>query len=264
MSTLAKALCAMALGFTLFGTAQAADLAPVPAEPPPPVLTEGWRFQLTLYGWATAMDGDVGVRGLPPSDVNLSFADVLGDLDGALMSSLLATDGRWMLLADVILAKVSDSVNVGPFGGVVDFEQTQAILSGAVGYTLPLGIPNLQVGPTVGLRYNYLKAEIDFNPALLPGNFSTEGSKSWIDPTIGFALRYNFNERWFLNALGDVGGFGVGSDFTAQGFATIGYNWTETISTAVGYRVLYTDYEDGGFVYDMTQHGPFASIGIHF
>lgn len=64
--------------------------------------------------------------------------------------------------------------------------------------------------------------------------------------------------------IGDVGGFGVASKITAQGFATIGYNWTKTISTAIGYRAIYTDYEKDGFVYDTTQQGVFTSVGIHF
>jgi hypothetical protein len=44
--------------------------------------------------------------------------------------------------------------------------------------------------------------------------------------------------RWFVNALADIGGFGVGSEFTAQGLAPIGYKRTESLSTALGYRAI--------------------------
>jgi hypothetical protein len=67
-----------------------------------------------------------------------------------------------------------------------------------------------------------------------------------------------------VNALADIGGFGVGSKLTAQGFIAVGYNWTDTVSTAIGYRAIYTNYENDGFVYDTTMHGVFSSVGIHF
>jgi hypothetical protein len=245
-------------------TATAADLAQPPPEPQAPAYVNDWKFQLTLYGWATALDGDVGIRGLPPVDVDVSFADILDNLDGAIMGSFYASNGKWMVLTDLIWAKLSDSVDVGPFGGSVDFEQRQLIASAIVGYALPLGVPNLQLSATAGVRYNRLRAELDIDPALLPISISRKGTKNWIDPTVGLFLHYDINDRWFVNALGDVGGFGVGSDFTTQGFMSVGYMWTKSISTAIGYRAIYTNYDKNGFVYDTTQHGPFASLAVHF
>jgi hypothetical protein len=245
--------------------ASAADLAPAPAEPPAPVAyVNDWKFQLTLYGWALGLNGDVGIRGLPTTNVDVSFADVLDKLDGAVMGSFFASNGRFLLLSDLIWSKLSDNVNVGPFGGSVKYEQRQVIAQAAVGYTLPLGIQNLQLSATAGLRYNRLKAELELDPALLPIDVSREAAKNWIDPTVGLFMHYDINERWFINALADVGGFGVGSKITSQAFASVGYMWTKSISTAVGYRVIYTDYDKDGFVYDTTMHGPFASLAFHF
>ncbi|CAM5765627.1 hypothetical protein LMIY3S_01546 [Labrys miyagiensis] len=241
----------------------AADLVQ-PIVPPPLVITNEWKFQATLYGWATALNGKVGVRGLRPVNVNVSFSDILKNLDGAVMGSFYASNGKWMVLTDVIFAKLSDRVDVGPFGGSVKFEQKQAIVQGAVGYALPLGIPNLQLGPTVGVRYNYLDAKIEINPALIPVSAQRQGSKNWADPTIGLSMHYDINDRWFVNALADIGGFGVGSKLTSQGFVSLGYMWTKNVSTAIGYRVIYTDYKDGGFVYDTTQQGLFTSLAFHF
>ena len=243
--------------------ASAADLVQPQAEPPAPVsYVNDWKFQLTLYGWALSLNGDVGIRGLPTVDVDVSFSDILDNLDGAVMGSFFASNGRFVLLSDLIWSKLSDTVDVGPFGGSVNFDQRQLIAQAAAGYTLPLGIPNLQLSATAGLRYNRLKAEVDIDPALLPVSTSREGTKNWIDPTIGLFLHYDINDRWFINALADIGGFGVGSDITAQGFASLGYMWTQSISTAVGYRVIYTDYKKDGFVYDTTMQGPFASVAV--
>ena len=58
--------------------------------------------------------------------------------------------------------------------------------------------------------------------------------------------------------------FWGGLQLTAQGFLAVGYNWTETISTAIGYRAIYTDYDNDGFVYNTTMHGLFTSVAFHF
>jgi len=180
------------------------------------------------------------------------------------MGSFFATNGKLLLLTDLIWSKVSQNVNVGPFGGSIDYDQRQLIAQAALGCKLPLDVPGLQLSATAGVRYNRLKAELEIDPALLPISVSREGTKNWIDPTIGLFMHYEINDRWFVNALADVGGFGVGSDFTSQGFVSVGYMWTKSVSTAIGYRAIYTNYDKDGFVYDTTMHGPFASLAFHF
>ena len=145
-----------------------------------------------------------------------------------------------------------------------DYTQNQAIVQGLAGYKLPLGIPNLTLSPTVGFRYMYLDAKLGITPTGVPVTLSDGGSAQWIDPTVGLYGHYDITDKRFINALGDVGGFGVGSDLTWQAFGALGYNWTKTLSTSIGYRAIYEDYQDGGFVYDVTQQGVFAGLGIHF
>ena len=242
----------------------AADVG-VPVYKAPPPVEEGWTFQATGYAWASGVTGDMGVRYLPPVHTNVTAWDALKELDGAFMGSFLAKKGDWMFMTDLIWAKISDHATVGANGSQVDFTQTQITASGLVGYKLPLGLPeNVELSATVGFRYQRLKAELDFSPGLYPITISREGTEGWIDPTVGFSLHYAVNDKWFVNVIADVGGFGVGSKFTTQGFASVGYMWTPSISTALGYRVIYTDYVNDGFVYDITQHGVFTSIAYHF
>lgn len=241
----------------------AADVA-APAYKAPPV-EEGWSFQATGYAWASGVTGDMSVRYLPPVHTNVTAWDALQDLDGAVMGSLLAKKGDWMFMADLIWTQISDDATFGRNDARVGFTQTQITASGLVGYRLPLGLPdNVELSATAGFRYQHLTAELDFTPGLFPVTISREGSEGWIDPTVGLSLHYDVNDKWFVNVIADVGGFGVGSKFTTQGFVSVGYMWTPSISTALGYRVIYTDYENDGFVYDITQHGVFTSIAYHF
>ncbi len=93
---------------------------------------------------------------------------------------------------------------------------------------------------------------------------STSDSKQWVDPIIGARAQYNFNDRWFVAGNADIGGFGVSSDITWSLEATVGYNFTQKISAELGYRYMYTDYSDGGFVYDMAQAGIYTGVNIRF
>jgi len=256
-------LAATALAAIVPQTASAADIAQEPAPVVAPS-TNDWRFQATIYGWLTGLNGDVGVRGIGPAHVDLSASDVLSDFDGGLMASLAAENDQLLFISDFIFARVSDSGTIrnGAYG--FDFTQNQAIVQGLAGYKLPLGIPNLTLSPTVGFRYMYLDAKLGITPTGVPVTLSDGGSEQWIDPTVGLYGHYDITDKWFINALGDVGGFGVGSDLTWQAFGAVGYNWTKTLSTSLGYRAIYEDYENGGFVYNVTQQGVFAGLGIHF
>jgi hypothetical protein len=251
--------CLIALGI-LTSPAMAADVgAPLPPAPE----NESWRYQLTLYGWAAGVTGDVGVLGLPPSHINITPIDALKHLDGALMGSLAATNGDWTVITDLMWVSISAG-KTGARGNSIHLDQKQLTASALLGYGLPVYMPNLDLSATVGARYQHLKMGIDLDIPSEGFSRSAEGTKQWIDPTIGLIMHYDINDRWFVNALGDVGGFGVGSKFTAQAFGTVGYKWTEKVSTALGYRAIYTNYRKGGFVYDTTEHGIFSSLAFHF
>ena len=245
--------------------------SPVAVKAPAPVVTTSdWRFQATLYGWLTAIDGNVGVRDLPTSPVNASIGDVLDNFDGALMGSFMATNGKWLFLGDLVLAKLSHGQNVGLYGNSrLDAELDEVIATAAVGYWLPLGIRNVDIAVTGGLRYVDLSADLSLTPAMLPVTFSGSQSESWVDPTIGLVANWKIDEKWFVNAVADIGGFGVGSKLSSTGYLGVGYMWTPSLSTAIGYRYLYEDYESsngkgGSFRYNTTMHGPTVSLAWHF
>lgn len=247
--------------------ATAADPAPAVApisEPDAPADPSGWRFQATFYGWLSGLDGTMGVRNRTAA-VDLSPMDVIEDLDGALMAALLARHENWIVAADLMAAKTSsdDSFGNGRIYSGVDF--TQITVSGLAGYRLPVGTPGeFDLNGTVGFRYQHLKGNLTLTATQREVSFGRTGTEQWIDPTVGMLLQYQINEKWFVNALADIGGFGVGSDLTAQGLLTVGYMWTPQLSTSIGYRAIYTDYRNDGFVYDVTQHGVLVGLGYHF
>lgn len=253
---------------------QAADApaarAPVAGDPRPPTppSADPWQFQLTFYGWLSAIDGDVGVRRLPSVPVHASFVDLLTHLDGILPVAFLAKNGDWSLLFDFYWANLgTDSTLPGPAQLSVGLRQT--IASVAVGYRLPIGGADFDLSATAGFRYQRLSVDATLASLAPPLALAGSDVAGWLDPVFGLSLQYRIDEKWFINALADVGGFGLGSKLTSQGFVALGYNWTRDWSTAVGYRALYTDYQAvtgpaSNFRYVTTIHGPFVSLAYHF
>ncbi len=94
-----------------------------------------------------------------------------------------------------------------------------------------MNIQNMQLYATGGLRYQHYSVDLSIDPVFFPG-INRSGSQSWVDPIVGMALHYDINDRWFVDVMADVGGFGIASDITLQGTATVGYNWTDTISSS--------------------------------
>ncbi|ABS67661.1 hypothetical protein Xaut_2419 [Xanthobacter versatilis] len=274
---LAAACCAvLSLAIlSLAAPARAADLATAPApaatafSPPP---ESKWQFSAVLYGWATGINGNLGIRDLPTFPVDASFADILSHFDGAVMGSFLAKKDNWTLFADLFWSQLSASKSIDDGRGTqLDLSQRLLIVSGAAGYRLPIGGPGFDLSATAGFRYQRLTADTTLSSFGGILSVSETDVKDWLDPVFGLALQYRINEKWFLNALADVGGFGLpsSSKLTSQGLISVGYNWTEAWSTAIGYRALYTDYESvtgprANFRYETTLHGPFMSIAYHF
>lgn len=86
----------------------------------------------------------------------------------------------------------------------------------------------------------------------------------WLDPYIGLRGRYNLNEKFYLSGRADIGGFGVGSEFTWQAEAGIGMMMTKNIFTELGYRAIGVDYDDNGFSMDTITHGVQLTLGVVF
>ena len=73
-----------------------------------------------------------------------------------------------------------------------------------------------------------------------------------------------FSQKWSFIGYADLGGFGVGSDFTFQVIAGIKWQFSKVVSAKLAYRYLYQDFEKDNFVWDMAAHGPMLGFGFNF
>lgn len=236
-----------------------------------------WRIQFNTWVWVTAYDGSVGI-GDRKADVDASFTDIVDASDSILAFSgrLEVGYGRWGGYIDGFYADLASDDETGPDGVAdVDIEMKQTIVDFGVMYRLadwePTGAGaasphNAALDLYAGGRYSSI--EVDIDPARLS---SLSGSEEWIDPIVGARLLVPVDKRWHLSVNGDIGGFGVESDFTWSITSVLGYDFTlfDIPATAYGgYRAIGWDYSDGSgadeFEWDITVHGLLLGLSMRF
>ena len=113
-----------------------------------------------------------------------------------------------------------------------------------------------------GLRYNHFDANLTLSSG--PAALATGVGTGWTDPFVGLRLRFPLNRQWTLTGYGDVGGFDPGSDLSWQASIGLRYAISGQFTADFGYRILKSEYETGGFLYDMRNDGLYAGVGIGF
>ena len=258
----------------------AADLPtkkPAPAPIPEPVLPSTWRFEITGYGWASSIAGSTGFGTLPTLPYYASFGKVLEHFQGAFMGSVIARNDTFIGGIDFVWARIGGSATLQNqdnvlYGGKTDLTLNEAFITAFGGVRVPLGVPNLDLYGTVGARNFYSGTKLTVSGPFGLFNGTESVNKDWIMPVGGFAAQYRFDDRWFMNTLADLGGWSDSA--TGQALASVGYNWTQNISTTLGYRVMYTyTHQDTGtnlafqprsFRYQQWMYGPFAGFKYGF
>jgi hypothetical protein len=223
--------------------------------------SDEWKVTIAPYMMGAAMNGTSAVKGQELT-VDLSTSDIFSNLQFGAMGLVVARKGAWGVGGDAIwMALGANGTTPGPIGitGSADLNQ------GAFAF---YGLRNLGPAADVffGGRVNTLQAKLRFNG---PAQFNTEGSKTWFDPIVGLQLRTpDTGNRFHAQVYTEIGGFGMGSDFTWQLFPTIGFNLTEGASVEFGYRWLDINYSSGEnltlFKYDVLTQAPVIGFAFRF
>lgn len=274
----------------------AARAADVPAQPPvvePLPMSPAWSFRFVPYGWLTALDGTQTVRGRSVK-VDASFVDIVKESDTifALMGTFEARHGPLSLYTDMIWSQIGfedDNVRsralapglTGTLGTSIKLDIDMAIAEVGAAYEVARS-GSLAFDVLGGARYWYQEADLSFavTGAVDTGDlqiagtraFAKSGSVDWLDPVIGARVRYAVAPGHELFLRGDIGGFGVGSEFSWQAVGGYAFDFGTyqgiTFSGVIGYRALSVDYVQGEgrrrYEFDMLQHGPVLGISARF
>jgi len=232
-----------------------------------------WQFEFTPYLFAAGLDGTTGVRGVT-ADIKVPFDKLFDQLDSAFMGIVEARRGNWLFAFDGMYIRLAGEASrawqgpggIGSATGELETTGKQQVYQPSVGYRVVNGQTRFDV---IGAaRYTQIDTDLNLvvttGPLLPGGTRNLSDSESWWDPVIGARITVPFAEHWSMVGYVDVGGFGVGSDLTYQAIAGANWQFARNFSAKAGYRYVYQDFEDNGFVWDMAMEGLYLGLGIRF
>jgi len=78
------------------------SIAGVVAQAADPATSDDWQFNAGLYLWGAGLNGETSAG----SDFDISFGDLINNLNMAFMGNFEARKSKWSLAADVIYLNV--------------------------------------------------------------------------------------------------------------------------------------------------------------
>lgn len=219
---------------------------------------DAWNFSLApFYLWAVDIEGDAG-KGERVAEVSVEFSDIFDNLEGFLTAHIEAQKGCWGGIFDIAYLDIGSTAGL-PGGGEVKVNviNTMAEIDGF--YRIKRDVHFFDI--LAGFRYTDQETDINFRPG--PRANATE---NWWDPLVGGRWIWKFGQQWSLSARGDIGGFGVGSDFTWNAVGLVTWQPWKHVAFGAGYRALDQDYTSGSgpdrYKWDVLMHGPL--VGVDF
>jgi len=228
-----------------------------------------WHYLTDVYLMFPYMNGETGI-GKNSTEITVPVdanpGDIFSKLKLAGMLYLEAHTSKWAITSDFIYMDLKQDVTPGKLINSGDVSVSQLAWEPAGLYRIA---PFLEVG--AGGRLNSLSTDIDVLRNVIPKGteqVSKSASKTWFDPILITRLSTDINDKWLFQFRGDIGGFGIGSDFAWQLQAYAGYRFTKLFQLTAGYRYLSMDYDKGEstnrFIYDMDTFGPVLRMGFNF
>ena len=233
-----------------------------------------WAYDAMIYLWGSGIDATTQTGG----DIDMSFNDILDDLDMAFMGSFGAHKGKWSLLADAIYMDISQSgggsETIPILGGAVDVTRTvdtditmkSWITTIGAGYNL-VDNEKATLDLVGGARYLWIDVGIKLDLSIKGsgGMLNTsrkqkvsESDHVW-DGIVGVKGQISLGDKWYLPYCADVGA--GSSETTWQAMAGVGYNfkWGDVLLV---YRYLDYDFDSDFILDDLSMSGP--ALGARF
>lgn len=219
--------------------------------------TERWSCLIAPYFLAPNMSGTTGLGGIT-STVDTSPSDVFSHLQFGAMVFTQAQKGPWAVALDVLYMNLGEDGTTALGASEVDMKQ----LGVSLGIYRRV-VPKLEI--MAGAQLNSLSAGLKTSGPLA---IDRSNDLTWVDPLVGGRVKVLETPKWGLSVTGNIGGFGVGSDFTWQVYPLVAYRASKSIEIGAAYRAMSIDYETGSgsteFKYDLVTFGPEVGIGFHF
>jgi hypothetical protein len=185
-----------------------------------------WTFALRPYFFLSGLSGSVTVEPLT-FPLNSNFSDLLKNVKLGGFLNFTAEKGQWGASGDF------QYINLyGKNSGLLEMALDMKNIIGEVDvFYRPENAPTLRF--LAGVRLYSLTQTVTIESEELPS-----ASATVVDPIVGAFGAWVLGDRWDFELRGDIGGFGVSSEFTYQMYALFHYDISHTVAIPFGYRVL--------------------------
>lgn len=236
-------------------------------------IKSNWAFLVEPYIMFPNMNGIVGLGNLPDAEIDANTNDIFNNLKMGFMLNVETSNDKWAVGSDILYMSLGEEKKLSrelingeevTVSGEITAKQTGWELMGLRRVT-----PWLELG--LGGLINSINTEVELTTPEIGGGTTTRSksiTETWFDPMIITRIKSKAGEKFVYQFRGEIGGFGIGSDFAWQIHAYAGYKFSKLFEITGGYRIIGLDYETGNgedrFLYDVDTSGPVIRFGFRF
>ncbi len=250
-----------------------------------------WKARATASLWFPSLNGNQTLRGGTEFDIDIIDQP---DVQLAPRFELAFRRDKWTVLASGFVFNIDQDATVtgGSFvsGGTtinagdrvsyeIDYWSADLLLAyrfaelpidnGGDGPAPdPYSVPSDGVGVFFDVTAGARVWHLDYSMNQIGGGSLIDIGETWIDPVLGARMTLDLPHGLGLELRGDVGGFGVGSDFAWNVEVAFRAQLAENIGAEIGFRHLQTSYESGSGLdeidWSIATAGLYGSIVIRF
>lgn len=246
------------------------EIAPV-ADPMP--LHGPWQVDLASYAWAPAINGTINLGGFK-APANARFQQIIDKSDSlfSYMSHIEVHNEDFGAFFEPVYMDLGFKSPKNIFNS--NIKTTLLYLQFGGFYRLArgsYGSPELHEGWSIDVVGAARYTQINVSASFANSGFSPSGGIHWAEPLIGLRGSVSLSPSIEFSARGDIGGFGLGSQFAWDAQALLGYKFDlfgRAATVFGGWKALAQDYKTGSgqtqFRWNTTLNGPVLGLNVHF
>jgi hypothetical protein len=220
-----------------------------------PESSPGWTFDLSPYFFLSGVSGSITTanRTYP---INATVSDLADNLRMGLWLSFKGSGRRWGFYSDLQYSSLVGKTQVAEDDEepVLEVQLDNLIVEGDA--TLAIrDYSSLRF--SAGIRVYYMTQELRFRT--IPDE---KVETTLVDPVFGARGDWDMGKKWRFALKGDIGGFGISSEFTYQLLMQFNWRFAKHWGLPFGYRLLSYTIATGGIMTDIRLAG--LNLGVEY
>ena len=194
-----------------------------------------WNVAVTPFLWLPSMSGEMESNYLN-QNFKLGAIDIISNLKMAFMVNAEVSKGKVFLMPSYVYAKIGTDKVAASFPNGDELTIAPDMTMNIAGLNIGLHEAvsgKLIIDPYLGVRYNSFNTTLEVTGLLKATRVDEDAV--FTDPLMGLRILYFPHPRVPLMLRSDVGGFGIGSDYSWNAVLDAGYTLSPQIDLMGGF-----------------------------